>query len=169
MKKGKRISIEKAENMALTVCQNLVGYQQIKVCGSIRRKEKTVGDIDIVISPVNNDITHIIKSIREDIGVIDFLTKGPKIHRVMVDDVQFDFYLCPNRLFGSHVLFLTGSMQFNITCRILAKNMGCRLSQYGLLTTDGEEVAITENDILETLCLEQYMDPQNRSLATPLI
>jgi DNA polymerase (family X) len=161
-KKGKKIPREQAENIVINVCQDLVGYHRIKVCGSIRRKKKVVGDVDFVVSPVTEDPAHIIKSIREDIGVTEIITKGPKIHRVMIEDVQIDFYLCPDRLFESYVLFLTGSKWFNIKCRTLAKEVGYRLSQYGLLTADGEEVAITENDILETLGLEHYMNPVSR-------
>jgi len=159
-KKGKKISKEKADMMVIQIYKDLAGYNQIEVCGSIRRKKKMVGDIDIVVSTaVEGDASHITKSIREDIGITDILVAGPKIYRVMIGDVQIDFYICPNRLFGSHVLFLTGSMYFNIKCRTLAKEMGYRLSQYGLLTADGEEVAITENGILETLGLEYFMNP----------
>jgi len=157
--KTKLFPILEAERTVIKITNELRGYTKIKVCGSIRRQKLQVGDIDIVVCP-DGDSSTLIDSIHELGDRV--LASGTKLVRVMVGKIQADFYLCEERLYGSHVLFLTGSKWFNIKCRASAKNMGYRLSQYGLLDGEGKEIAVDENDILEALSLQRFMNPSTR-------
>ena len=160
--KTRKFSRDEAEAALVYIQRELYGYSKMKICGSLRRMKSMVGDIDIVVCPKDSDNTQpLIDSIHE-IATGDPISSGKKIVRIMVKEIQIDFYLCSERLFGAHVLFLTGSKGFNIKCRVLAKGLGCRLSQYGLINADGTERAIDEADILEALGLQQFMDPELR-------
>ena len=64
----------------------------------------------------------------------------------------------------SAILHLTGSKMFNIQCRKIARTLGFRLSQYGLLNDSGEKVAKTELEILEVLGMLDFHNPVTRSI-----
>ena len=159
--KGK-FSREQAEKDLFFVTSNLEGYEELKVCGSYRRNLSQVGDLDIVLTKtgdgelLQSSISHLAEEI---------LAKGEKLVRILLPSkMQIDFYIASQRLLEAHMLFLTGSKWFNIKTRNVAKSLGFRLSQYGLLDQEGEEIALTEEGILEKLGMSQYSDPVTRSL-----
>jgi len=156
-------SKEHAQKDLAYIYSRLEGYGKIEVCGSFRRGLQTVGDLDIVVSENGNGtgILHAsIKAMAEEI-----LASGEKLIRIILPSgIQGDFYIAPERLFGSHTLFLTGSKNFNIVCRETAKRMGWRLSQYGLLNEDGTERAVDEFGILQSLGMLEFLSPEDRSL-----
>jgi len=164
MAKGK-YSRDKADEDLFYIGLHLRGYKTMKVCGSYRRGVNTVGDLDIVVvsKPILSDEAILHNSIEE--MATEVLASGSKLaHVVLPSGMQADFYIAPERLFESHTLFLTGSKYFNIICRSTAKKMGYRLSQYGLLDSDGTEIALTEQSILEALGMSKFLDPATRSL-----
>jgi len=106
-------------------------------------------------------LTASIKGISKEV-----LESGNKLVRtIFPSEMQGDFYIAPERLLGSFMLFLTGSKEFNIRCRVRAREMGFRLSQYGLIDEHGEEASITELGILEKLgLLSPFAIPAARSI-----
>ena len=165
MAKGQRFTREQADQDLFYIGLHLRGYKKMKVCGSYRRELSTVGDLDIVVVPDGNGngtglLQYSINGLADEI-----LASGEKLsHIVLPSGIQTDFYISSERLFEAHTLFLTGSKGFNIRSRAIAKKMGYRLSQYGLLNQDGEEVALSEEEILETLGLKDFIDPVTRSI-----
>jgi DNA polymerase (family X) len=160
MSKG-RFKRDFVELEAAEISAALAEYGKISFCGSFRRGCDNVGDLDIVISSSNESLLiDSIKSLAKEV-----LANGSKIVRIVLpSELQVDFYIAPERLFGAFQLFLTGSQAFNIRCRSLAKRFGWRLSQYGLLGENGEEIAVGELEILEKLGLLEFTDPKTRSL-----
>jgi len=160
----RKIKKEEADAEVALLHQKLEGYSKMKICGSFRRNLKTVGDIDVVVSPANEDnpefLISSIKALAKEV-----MSDGKKIVRIVTEnDVQVDFYITNEKFFDSHVLFLTGSKGFNIKCRSLAKQFGMRLSQYGLVDERGEVVAISEDDILSKIGLMDFIHPEARSI-----
>lgn len=160
-KKGK-FKREDVERDVARISSALQGFSKIKFCGSYRRNLPVLGDLDVVVTPSGDESLLIssIKSLAKEV-----LANGSKVVRILLDnDLQVDFYVCSDRLFGSFCLFLTGSASFNIKCRSLAKRFGWRLSQYGLLDENGTEVSVDEIGILECLGLNEFADPVTRSI-----
>jgi DNA polymerase (family X) len=161
MAKGK-FKRETAEREAAYIFSSLDGYSRISFCGSLRRGLETVGDLDVVVSASGDESVLIdsIKSLAEEV-----LANGSKIVRIVLPiGLQVDFYIAPERVFGAFELFLTGSKNFNILTRQVAKRFNHRLSQYGLLDEDGKEISVDELGILESLGLLNFSDPKTRSL-----
>ena len=163
-----RFSREQAQKDLLYVYSKLESYGRIRVCGSFRRGLDAVGDLDIIVTDNEENAKTIetgflhqsIKAMADEI-----LASGQKLIRIILPSgMQGDFYIAPERLFGSHSLFLTGSKQFNILCRGKAKRYGWRLSQYGLLGENGTEIAVDELEILDALGMSEYANPATRSL-----
>jgi DNA polymerase/3'-5' exonuclease PolX len=162
----KKFKREFAEKEALSVISKLDGlYKDLAICGSIRRGLAEVGDLDIVIVPVRNeDQESLLISSIKSLGEV--LANGSKVIRIALPSkLQVDFYIAPERLLGAFKLFLTGSKDFNIKCRGTAKRFGHRLSQYGLIGENGEEVAVGELEILEALGMGEFSNPVTRSIS----
>jgi len=162
-RKGK-FSLEEATEQAISIMKGLHGVEGSVICGSYRRGLDYVGDLDIVVIPAEDDLETTIASIHS--MSTEILASGTKLVRtILPSGMQGDFYIAPRRLVGSFTLFLTGSKGFNIKCRARAKEMGFRLSQYGLIDEHGNEVDVTELGILEKLgLLNQFAAPAARSI-----
>ena len=159
--KKKSIKKEEAEKIANDLLTKIIGYNRYRICGSIRRNKKTVGDLDIVFTPTNGHALPLEQSLNA-IGD-EVLSSGQKVIRIVYKGVQVDAYITNEKFFEAHCLHLTGSKFFNIKCRQIAKTLGLRLSQYGLLNEAGEAVALGEEDILGKLGFGQFLHPETRS------
>lgn len=144
MSQGDPIQLAAAEHISQTW---LAEYQRlcapdarIHICGSIRRKEQMVRDIDIL--------------------VID-----PKMHGTLsnatFDGVPLNIYFVKPECEGAGLLFLTGSADFNIQLRRKAKAKGLKLNRYGLWRKDQLLAAATEEDIFKALGMD-YVPPEER-------
>jgi DNA polymerase (family 10) len=111
-------------------------YGRIEVAGSIRRRKETVGDIDILAEGGG------------DANPVELLTHYPGITQVIAqgatkgsvrfaDMIQADIRVVDRETFGSALQYFTGSKGHNVRLRHLAKEMGLKLSEYGLLPKEG--------------------------------
>ena len=145
-----------------------------KVCGSIRRNQPYVNDIDMVVIP--NDLSHYsfgqedfdstIK--RLDQGTIDKPMLGDKIKRFFYKGVSIDLYIANEETYETLVLIRTGSKEHNIKLTTLAKykNMKLFASGTGLCKIDGDKIISivqnTEDGILQFL-LGKIPKPEERN------
>lgn len=148
-------------------------FIRYQICGSIRRKKPTVGDIDIVaipkseynfgeenlsnlISRLDPEGNEIAKSLGKS-GTRRFLN-GSLIKRFKFKGISIDIYLADENTFGTLTLIRTGSKEHNIKLTGIARRKGMKLfaSGKGLCVVD-EKVNITkiittdENEILSIL------------------
>ena len=159
--KKAKIKREQAEEEVGFISSRLEAIKRVRFCGSYRRNAEVVGDIDIVIVPTDHAMCEasILNMAKE------VFTHGKKQIRILShNNIQCDFYLTEDKYFEAHCLFLTGSQWFNIKTRQVAKTLGFRLSQYGLNDASGQPVAMSEEGILGVLGMEEYINPETRSL-----
>lgn len=121
--------------------QKLNPDADIIICGSIRRGEKMVRDIDIV--------------------VIDEEMHGTFARGASFEGVELNLCYVKEECRGSAMLFLTGSADFNLRMRRVAKSKGLKLNRYGLWNGDECIASKTEEDIFEALGLD-YVPPEKR-------
>ena len=109
-------------------CEDVV---DIEVCGSFRRKNATIGDLDIPVST------------NKPSEVLDYFLKFPEIKEVLVvgdkkasvvlsNEIQVDLRVSTPQAYGSMLQYFTGSKQHNILLRNYALSMGMSLSEYGI-------------------------------------
>ncbi len=173
---------EKTVNDLLPKLQShFIKYQ---ICGSIRRRTPTVGDIDIVaipksvynlaeenlsdlvrrLDPTGNEIA---KSFGKS-GAKRFLD-GDLIKRFNFKGISVDIYLADKNTFDTLVLIRTGSKEHNIKLTRIARRKGLKLfaSGKGLCAVDGNDditqiISVNENEILSIL-LGYIPVPTNRN------
>jgi len=147
--------------------------QEIKViiAGSYRRGAANSGDVDILISPMDTNITlKDIVDILKIAGIItDILSQGPSkaltIAHLPPDSHHFrmDLEFVPYDEWGASLLYFTGSKEFNIKMREKAHTLEYTLNQHGLVDNKTKTILKFDNEkaIFDELGMD-YLEPQNR-------
>jgi DNA polymerase (family 10) len=142
-----RISYEEArkivEKIKEILSKNGITHE---IYGSFVRKEETIGDLDLLL-----------------------YEKDCERARNLLKDFDFysriEFYCIPDEYkesWESFALYLTGSGEFNVWMRSIAKNKGYLLSQYGLYDREtGKLITNKEEEIFSHLGLN-YIPPEKR-------
>jgi len=141
MTKNKKVRflLPQAEEIVERIMNFMKGCEaviNIEVCGSFRRKNATIGDLDIPVST------------NKPSEVLDYFLKFPEIKEVLVvgdkkasvvltNEIQVDLRVSTPQAYGSMLQYFTGSKQHNILLRNYALSMGMSLSEYGI-KKDGE-------------------------------
>jgi DNA polymerase (family 10) len=102
------------------------------VAGSYRRGKSTVRDIDIVTMEPPQAVNSRIRSVADEI-----IAAGSEKSSIRCLGQQVDFRFAEPGSFGSMLLYLTGSKEFNIHLREIAIGKGLRLNEYGLEEREG--------------------------------
>ncbi|MFC7442897.1 DNA polymerase/3'-5' exonuclease PolX [Laceyella putida] len=123
--------------------QGMEEVQRMELAGSLRRQKETIKDIDFVIATVApRQLGERIVSLPE---VREIVGQGEtKVSvRVAVGEVEMgvDFRLVTPEQFASALHHFTGSTEHNIRIRQRAKELGWKVSEYGIL--DGETGEVT--------------------------
>ncbi len=149
------ITIQQAQ--ALTAKVKLATKpDRIELAGSHRRGLASIHDVDmVVIAKEHGQFIQRLSEIGMVVGGADRLT-------VIIDQVTVDILFALEPWWGSALLHYTGSKQFNIRCRSVAKSRGLMLNQYGLWEADVPLARETEADVLRALKMEKYLDPVTR-------
>ncbi|OIO62785.1 hypothetical protein AUJ69_02180 [Candidatus Woesearchaeota archaeon CG1_02_47_18] len=132
---------------ALPIAEELVdslkgfkGLQGIEIAGSVRRMKETIGDLDILA--VSNSPSKLMGFFTKLPSVKRIIARGPTKSSVLIEgNLQVDLRVVNKASFGSALQYFTGSKEHNIRLRQIAIKKGLKLSEYGLFTKKGEQVA----------------------------
>ncbi len=103
-----------------------------EVAGSYRRGRSTVGDIDIVSREPSRAVNPRLRSIADEV-----INEGEQRTSIRVLGERVDIRFTDKGSFGSMLIYLTGSKDFNIRLRALAIDRGLKLNEYGLEERSG--------------------------------
>ncbi len=130
----KRTQLIKAEDISVRIISYLKKHPEIKdaiALGSLRRRNPTIGDLDIAIKTTNAEaaINYFLKYSE----IEEVLVSGDKrASVVLANNMQVDIRVCSLKNFGSMIQYFTGSKAHNIVLRTYALAKGCSLSEYGI-------------------------------------
>lgn len=158
MSTGQRYALKSATTVAemLTDHINIAGHKA-QVAGSIRRRLKSVGDIDLVVQANN----------LAGVTLPTWLTvvRGGKDYRRYVvpeSGLGVDIWRCPSDdAWGGFMLFATGTADYNVFMRRHANQRGYKLNQHGLWRA-GAHLPLREYEIVQVLGLP-YLTPEERN------
>ncbi len=134
---------------------------RVEVAGSIRRRKETVGDIDILVTTNQpNDVMEYFSGI--DL-VDDVVVKGPTKSTVRLKEngIDVDLRAFEDKIFGSALMYFTGSKETNVELRRIAIAKGLKLSEYGVFRGEKLLAGRTEEEIFKTLGMD-YIEPELR-------
>lgn len=192
---GIRIAEEFCAKLDLPLIKEVGPYTEgepnkIYLCGSLRRKEKMVNDIDLLIT---SNIT--VSDIEKIDGVVEMTAKGTNhiyfIYNTGKFNISFNLFILTNETipwkdvevdswrdcFGSMMMHLTGPSGYNIGLRVIAKKLGYKINQYGIFKKDSKRplpgTGKNEFSVYHELKVEKYPEgkpwkaPERRGKSTP--
>jgi DNA polymerase (family 10) len=158
-----RMMISTAESISQRIINYLYQQEdviQAEALGSLRRRESTVGDLDIVIA--TNKPFKVIEHFTSFNEVADVTAKGASRAAVVLrNDVQVDIRVISPLAYGAMVQYFTGSKAHNIILRNYALEKGYSLSEYGIKSGENIKEFDKETDFYTFLDL-QFIPPEIR-------
>lgn len=150
----------------------------IQICGSYRRQKLTSNDIDVlvttpfILTESKKDEENIIKKIVKKLHDINFLIDDitPQATDKYMGFSKFeknpirriDIRFIPFLSWYPAVLYFTGSKEFNVIMRNIAKKKGYKLNEYGLYKNNKNIYVESEKEIFDILEMK-YLEPQERN------
>jgi DNA polymerase (family 10) len=164
LKRGKeRMSLAAALQVAdefIRSLKKLKEVENISCAGSLRRRKETVRDIDILVVSDKPQ------------KVMDYFTKLPLVKDVQAkgntkssvrtrEDIQVDCRVVEEKSFGAALLYFTGSKNFNIRLRTLAKEEGLKINEYGVFRGNKFLTGRNEEEVFNLFKMS-YIEPELR-------
>jgi len=160
--KAFEIFIEEMKIFADELAQHDLCIERISTAGSLRRKRKTIGDFDFVITLNDNEK---FRKIHNDLNYSK-LTKTFFKKRVPEKQIEFDMFLSEDYNWGNNLFFLTGSEDWNQkTMKHLIRNSKYRFLAFKWFNTEtNERVYFDSEDKIFKILQIPYVYPEDRSL-----
>lgn len=121
-------------NELLKEIKKFPGVIQVTLAGSLRRNKETIGDIDIIATAERKKWKSIVNKFTQLPQVDRVQAKGETRASVMLkeNNVQVDLRIVHEYEYGAALFYFTGSKEHNIKLRVMAKNKGWKVNEYGV-------------------------------------
>src|SRR3989344_2870127 len=147
-----------AENI-VSELKKLKEVDKAVYCGSLRRMNETIGDLDILAT--GNNPKKIIDNFVRLKEIKKVLAKGSTKSMVFLDNnLQVDIRVVKDNELGSALQYFTGNKDHGIKLRQIAIRKGYKLSEYGLFRKD-KKITCSEEGIYNRLGM-QYIPAELR-------
>ena len=135
---------------------------ELVVCGSLRRFEETVGDLDIVC--VTDDPQAVLGALATMGTVEEVLGRGDrKASVVLKSGIQVDLRVAEPKHLGAMLQYFTGNLHHNVQLREVATGLGLSLNEYGLTDLEtGEIETFDDEQALYAKLGLQFIPPELR-------
>ncbi|MBD3205443.1 DNA polymerase/3'-5' exonuclease PolX [Candidatus Bathyarchaeota archaeon] len=146
------------------ILKNRENISRVNLAGSIRRRKATIGDIDILITiDGNHDEVMDFFTSMEQVDIV--ISRGERKGTVVLENgVQADLMIIAPETYGAALQYFTGNKQHNIKLRNIALEKNWKLSEYGLIDRENEDLIAGESEeqIYKALDLV-YIEPELRT------
>lgn len=160
---GKRVKLATAEQVAAPLLDHLraiPGVTQAVVAGSFRRRQETVGDLDVLVACRKS--AEVMRRFTGYEDVAEVVSRGTTRATVRLrSGLQVDLRVVPRASYGAALHYFTGSKAHNIAVRAIAVKKGLKLNEYGLFDGKRRVAGKTESEVLKRLGL-RYIEPELR-------
>ena len=150
-----RLKLADAEGFAEPLVdwlQKAPGVKRVTVAGSYRRRQETVGDLDILVTASRG--SPVMEKFAAYDAVAEVVSQGSTRSTVRLrSGLQVDLRVVPEVSYGAALQYFTGSKAHNIALRTLAIKKGLKLNEYGVFRAEKRVAGKTEEEIYKTLGL----------------
>lgn len=159
----KRVKLSVAEQAARALedyLNQIEGVEEAVVAGSYRRRQETVGDLDVVVGSKKGE--EVIERFVEFEDVQKVASKGKTRSSVVLrSGLGADLRVVPKESFGAALLYFTGSQPHHVALRDMSLKKKLKVNEYGLFKGDDRVAGRTEKEIYKKLELA-YVEPELR-------
>jgi DNA polymerase (family 10) len=134
--------------------KKIPGVSRAVTAGSIRRRQETIGDIDILV--IAKDPEKVSRAFVKMPEVVEVIRHGDGegiTSVILTDKIQADVRVLKEDEYGAGLQYFTGDKNHNVKLRTLAIKKGFKLSEYGLFKGKKRVASETEEEIYEALGL----------------
>jgi DNA polymerase (family 10) len=160
---GKRYLLSEAQEIAervLRQLRDLPGVLRGEICGSVRRRKETIGDLDILLSAENPE--PVMEAFVRLPEVAQVAARGPTKSSVVLENgISCDLRVVSDTQFPFALHYFTGSKEHNIAMRARAQSYGLKLNEYELAGPRRSIPCKEESDIFAALDMD-YIPPELR-------
>ncbi len=143
--------------------KSLKEVEKLTICGSIRRMQETVGDIDILITSKKPQVVMDYFAGMSDVDHV--YSKGKKKTMVRLKiGLDADLRVVTPESYGAAIQYFTGDKSHNIALREIAIKKGLKLNEYGLFRGKKIVAGKSEEDVYKALGLA-WIPPEIRTNA----
>ncbi len=164
-KRFPRSEIEHDVEQLISLLRSINGVVNAEAAGSFRRKKPDVGDIDILLAvkKSSDSLAHEIADAIRLLPIVErVVAEGPtRIAFDLKSGLRTDIRIINKKLWGSALMYFTGSKEHNIALRRKAIEKGLKLSEYGLFKGEKVIASESEEDVYKALGVP-YVEPENR-------
>lgn len=122
---------EQIVDRIITYMKKCKYVEKIEAAGSFRRRNPTIGDLDMPIA--TNEPDKVLEHFLKFPEIADVLATGDKKASVVLkNDVQVDIRVSTPQAYGAMLQYFTGSKQHNILLRNYSLTKDMSLSEYGI-------------------------------------
>ncbi|BCA79935.1 DNA polymerase/3'-5' exonuclease PolX [Desulfuromonas sp. AOP6] len=160
----KRAAAEEVVGPLLAYLEKIDGVKRVIVAGSYRRRQETVGDLDILVT-CSQDSAVMERFVSfEDVDEV--LANGTTRSSVRLrGGLQVDLRVVAEVSYGAALYYFTGSKEHNIALRKIAVDKGLKINEYGVFQGKGDDeeriAGATEEEVLAAVDLP-YIPPELR-------
>jgi len=148
-----------AEPLAAAL-RDVDGVQACEIAGSYRRGRDTVGDLDLVVCAP--DAGPVRRALERHQEVRRLVASGPtRLTAMLHNGLQVDLRVVPAGSFGAALHYFTGSKAHNIRVRARARELGLRISEYGVFRGARRLAGAREQDIFDAVGID-WIPPELR-------
>ena len=105
--------------------------ERADIAGSIRRRRETIGDMDVLI--ISRDNPHALEQAVKIPIVKQVLALGDTRATVIIEGgIQVDIRAVSEESYGAALQYFTGSKQHNVHLRLLGRERGLKINEYGV-------------------------------------
>ena len=142
----------------LQAVQALAGVQTAMLCGSARRMQEDVGDLDYLVA--SDTPQAVVEAFVRLPAVAEVYAQGTVRAQVFLSDgLQVDLKVVPPPHQGAGILYMTGSRAHSIRLRQRAMARGLKLNEYGVWRGTECRAADTEEAVYAALGLPSIPPP----------
>ena len=151
-KRMKRIDSEEYANSIIAYLKKSKGLKNIEVAGSFRRRQETVGDLDILVTATRG--SNVMQRFIKYDEVAEVISHGDTRSTVRLRcGLQVDLRVVPTVSYGAALQYFTGSKEHNIELRTLAIKKKLKINEYGVFRGDKRIASKTEADVYKIVGL----------------
>lgn len=115
----------------IAALESVKGVKRVAVAGSIRRRQETVGDIDLLAT--SSDPDRVMEAFTRHPLVETIHERGKTRSSVRLKiGIDADLRVVPDKVYGAALQYFTGDKRHNVLLREFALSKGFTLSEYGL-------------------------------------
>lgn len=163
VKSSERMLLSVALSVAEAIIADLKKLKEVKViseAGSLRRRQETIGDIDVLVASAKPKV------------VIDYFVQMPNVERVIAQGptkasvrlrqgFNADLRVLAPASWGSGLQYFTGSKTHNIKTRQIAAKKHLKLNEYGVFRGSKKIAGKSEEEVYKAIGLA-YLEPELR-------